>query len=512
VNSLRLDPLTVLLTLSRSVLDAYGMLGFGHYLMSAQPDRRKLLAVSAAAGVLMAAARFIPVSMGVQVSVGVVAAIAISALADLSGPLTSTGAGLLGSGVAALVEWMYVSILLATGRAPAVASHVAGTSLTLPCAVFLALLAHVSLTYLKPFPAIFKVPEEPLAEDYSESQFRKFSHPVRDFFCVLLFMALVSDSARGSLPAWAVGWGLQVLMPFAYAFVLWCSALQWRMSSKGASPSAIDFVDIGLLHPLTHVLLTITGGDASPYKALYLPLIILNSLKPGRNHGVISTTLSISSLTLLATRAGAGRPWANDVDVIYSLLYILTFYLVHRFIVTETALVRKVIEKASQDDLTELFNHGFILSYLDRALSAAEGRTYLIMADLDNFKILNDSLGHLDGDALLKAIARNLKKAVRGNDIVARYGGDEFVVVPENVVNEEQVIALAERIRKTIEDTCAEFAAERRLVLSTGILTASAGIACTSEDVKDRDSLIRTADRALYMAKARGKNRAVMSE
>ena len=156
---------------------------------------------------------------------------------------------------------------------------------------------------------------------------------------------------------------------------------------------------------------------------------------------------------------------------------------------------------ACYDSLTGLANRRLLVERLDQALhrSALNRKTHaLIFVDVDRFKSINDSLGHVTGDGFLVAIGARLKAVVRSNDLLARFGGDEFVVLLEDVAGVEVAVAAARRI-------CA--AVEQPISLPDGyelVASVSVGIALT-EPGKTADDVLRDADVAMYEAKARGK-------
>jgi diguanylate cyclase (GGDEF)-like protein/PAS domain S-box-containing protein len=157
---------------------------------------------------------------------------------------------------------------------------------------------------------------------------------------------------------------------------------------------------------------------------------------------------------------------------------------------------------AFHDALTDLPNRSLLMERLDRqiAMSAREPRGLAVMfLDLDRFKYVNDNLGHDIGDDLLKAVAQKLLAMVRHSDTVARFGGDEFVVLLDNPANENEIAEIANRIVATVNEPM-EF---RGKVAQVG---TSIGIALYPTDGETSAQLIKSADTAMYAAKDSGKN------
>ena len=157
------------------------------------------------------------------------------------------------------------------------------------------------------------------------------------------------------------------------------------------------------------------------------------------------------------------------------------------------------------DPLTGLANRAGLTRRLRAAtaeIGGAGGLTILFI-DLDHFKLINDSLGHEAGDTVLVEVARRLATAVRPTDTVARFGGDEFVVLCEPISDADDGSAIADRIARVLAAPVT--VGERSLVVA-----ASIGIATTSETTLSADDLLRDADVALYHAKRTGRNRAAL--
>jgi len=166
----------------------------------------------------------------------------------------------------------------------------------------------------------------------------------------------------------------------------------------------------------------------------------------------------------------------------------------------EDALAHQVLH----DDLTGLPNRQGLLVDLDRTLER-QRRTHrssaLLMADLDRFKVVNDSLGHATGDGLLIDVARRLRSVLRPGDTLARLGGDEFVVLLDELVDETEPARVADRLVHALRDPVAVGTHEL-------LTTASIGIVVTSDDgTDDPGALLSNADAAMYLAKERGRDR-----
>lgn len=155
---------------------------------------------------------------------------------------------------------------------------------------------------------------------------------------------------------------------------------------------------------------------------------------------------------------------------------------------------------ATHDTLTELPNRALLADRLEQALRFV--RRYhlqltVMFIDLDGFKPINDTLGHAVGDKVLKVVARRLTAALRDGDTLARFGGDEFVVILPNAGNTEEVNAIAERLLVSLAEP---YDIDDKALT----LTASIGIAQGNEDISDPNILVQQADMAMYKAKRRG--------
>lgn len=162
---------------------------------------------------------------------------------------------------------------------------------------------------------------------------------------------------------------------------------------------------------------------------------------------------------------------------------------------------RKLAEKARRDDMTGMLNRESFFAVLD-STRQQERRGALLIIDADHFKSINDSHGHLTGDNALLEIAAAIRRGVRAGDILGRIGGEEFAALLSGATDEE-ALQVAERIRKEVEQI--RFRPDERTVPLT---VSIGGIDC--EPGATVSDLMRVADRRLYEAKRRGRNRAVL--
>ncbi|MFP5254226.1 MAG: diguanylate cyclase domain-containing protein [Acidimicrobiia bacterium] len=165
---------------------------------------------------------------------------------------------------------------------------------------------------------------------------------------------------------------------------------------------------------------------------------------------------------------------------------------------------RRLEWQAYHDPLTELPNRTYLREQLEARLARApKVPVALLYLDLDDFKLVNDTMGHNAGDELLAAVGDRLRSAVRDGDVVARFGGDEFVVLALNVRTRDGATQLAERLAAALAPPVA---------LSDGTVETSASIGVVFEQGRSADSLLRDADTALYRAKQEGRGRYEMAK
>lgn len=156
-----------------------------------------------------------------------------------------------------------------------------------------------------------------------------------------------------------------------------------------------------------------------------------------------------------------------------------------------------LIERSIMDDLTGLYNKNYFLDNYMNTSTTNKRNLQLIFIDIDDFKSINDSYGHLAGDEVIRAVANSIRDSIRSNEIAIRYGGDEFLVILENIMHDEAKM-IAERIQANVSK------AEFNMVNKNIKITLSIGLHNGNETMTD---LLAKADKAMYFSKTHGKNK-----
>jgi diguanylate cyclase (GGDEF)-like protein len=198
-----------------------------------------------------------------------------------------------------------------------------------------------------------------------------------------------------------------------------------------------------------------------------------------------------------------GEPFTpDDLEIFENLVAHVTIAL------QNAAMYRKMEEASLVDDLTQLFNVRFCNKYLDEYLDrrkTPKGFISLIFLDIDFFKLVDDNYGHLVGSETLRYVGERIKRVVRNEDVVIRYGGDEYIVILPNT-DKKTARVIAERIRKEINQEPFYAFNNKKFNISITL-----GVASYPDDAKTRDALIGKADKAMYEGKLSGRDKVVLA-
>ncbi|MEG2539157.1 MAG: diguanylate cyclase [Clostridium sp.] len=188
------------------------------------------------------------------------------------------------------------------------------------------------------------------------------------------------------------------------------------------------------------------------------------------------------------------------VEFAFIVLAVLIIYIIlsQKFFKRKMSCIEELESRVRLDQLTGLYNKTTTRSNISDYLKTSGNSIHaLFVIDIDDFKVVNDRYGHLIGDNLLKNIASNIREIFREDDIVGRFGGDEFVVFMRNIPSNDIVVNKASRMCNILS---------KNFIGSYGSVSASVGIAMYPKDGQDYYSLFEHADKAMYSAKRQGKN------
>jgi diguanylate cyclase (GGDEF)-like protein len=314
---------------------------------------------------------------------------------------------------------------------------------------------------------------------------------------VLLYQVFGGPAAEGRL---AISTGLF----FYAAFVLGFRYTNFYKTESRAKIAVETFV---MLLFITWAL-WYTGKLASPLVNAYLLPIITSALALGKLTTMLEVALIAACFVLLGENSRAGE--LLSLAYVGSLVAQLAPMLLVAYIATMfSADIRFGLNRAQllseTDTLTGLYNMRGFTILVDRLFGQAvryNRPASMLMIDSDNLKAVNDLHGHEAGNRLLKMMANCIETELRHTDVLARYGGDEFVaLLPETTA--DRALEVAQRILKAMASAPLQFEGKR---IETSV---SIGLACYPEDGRSIDAVQGRADRAMYLAKQQGRNRVV---
>jgi len=336
----------------------------------------------------------------------------------------------------------------------------------------------------------------------AQEELRGISRTVAEIEWLLLILVLLYQFFEGPAPDDRVA--ISMALFFYAAFVM---SFRYANFYKNESRVKIAIETFAMLVFITWVL-WYTGKLTSPLVNTYLLVIITSALTLGKLVTMLEMALIAACFVLLGENAQAGSMFspaylgglAGQLAPMLLVAYITTMFSADiRFGLNRARLL------AETDELTGLYNMRGFTIMVDRLFAQAvrySRPATLLMIDSDNLKTVNDNYGHEAGNRLLKLVAECIAGELRHTDVLARFGGDEFVVLlPETAA--DRASEVAQRILQAVATTTLDF--QGKHIHSS----VSIGLACYPEDGGSIDAIQARADRAMYQAKKQGRNRVV---
>jgi diguanylate cyclase len=314
--------------------------------------------------------------------------------------------------------------------------------------------------------------------------------------CFCIGVVLWQDGAHPAL--WAA---------LVFNGLLWPHLAYW-IASRSAAPRRAEMRNLVVDSAFGGAWIAVMKFDLFP-SALLLSMLSMDKISAGGTRLLArsATAMALACAAAAALNGFAFEPESSMLSIaaglplllVYPLLVGIVTYRLSRRVRAQN---QRLAEIGRTDGLSGVPNRAHWEDAVESEFQRQRrnpGSASLMMIDVDHFKSINDRYGHVAGDEVIRAVAMVLRESVRGQDMVGRYGGEEFgVVLPET--GAEGAAVIAERIRQRIEG--------RVMVARDGIrCTVSVGIAACDPEMGDRLDWIARADRALYRAKALGRNR-----
>ncbi|HWH47441.1 MAG TPA: GGDEF domain-containing protein [Burkholderiales bacterium] len=335
-----------------------------------------------------------------------------------------------------------------------------------------------------------------------QDELKGFSRTIAEIEWLLLALVLVYLLAGAAAGEGSIA--LNMALFFFAAFIL---GLHYVQFYKEESRPKLMFETWVMIVFITWVVLY-SGNIQSPLLNLYLLPIIASALIFGKLVTAIEVAAIIGCLMFFAYDPASKtllsmRYWGEIMAM--STPMILVAYITTMLSADIRYAVDKIKQVSDTDELTGLYNMRAFSAMLQRSFKQAVRYGHplsVVMIDSDNLKQVNDAHGHEAGNRLLQHLVRCIREQLRGSDVMARFGGDEFILLlPET--NNKGALEMSERIRKSVE--LSRFSVREG---DTNV-TASLGVASYPEDGGNLDVILEKADKAMYRAKQKGRNRVV---
>lgn len=330
----------------------------------------------------------------------------------------------------------------------------------------------------------------------------------RFFICLFIAFLAMLDATTSPLGNTAAMMASYCATIYAACSALYVYALPKR--PNGLVPAQYMFLTLDPV--LTVVGLAFAPTYLAPLNFLLIVQIVRSGIRYGTRTLWFSWSLAALAAALMLPYSGY---WLTHTALLLSFCAVMCFtpVLFVPLISRLHNMTAELRQAATSDQLTGLGNRRMLFEHLRlaRERSIREGSMLAVLyIDLDNFKKVNDTLGHNIGDALLELIAKRLRKTSRASDFLARVGGDEFVLLVEGLAKEtgeKRAEDIAKKLVATVQECAAEVAPH------IGV-SASVGVRCWVPNPAEADhtDLIQEADRAMYSAKRAGKSQVAVSQ
>ncbi|MGI5879842.1 MAG: diguanylate cyclase [Syntrophomonadaceae bacterium] len=292
---------------------------------------------------------------------------------------------------------------------------------------------------------------------------------------VVIFMLLFVRNYHLSL----IGVVLALLSIIYVLMVYLHPGLNKFFSSRSYFSSVIDMLAV-------FIACYLTGGLESPYIYIFFLTVMAYAVGPSNKEFLYVTVTTIILLFVLhAITSG------EIISLINILVRLVVFSIFLRMLIYNDAYI--ITSFASRDGLTNVYTHQYFFDQLYNLVSDSSKTAFsLIILDLDNFKQINDNYGHIEGDRILKQVAKTITEQVRNTDIVARYGGDEFAIILPGADKQ-----LGDKVVKRL----------RNAIIKLGPFeSVSIGMSHYPEEARDVNTLVTLADQRMYSFKNPARN------
>jgi diguanylate cyclase (GGDEF)-like protein len=268
--------------------------------------------------------------------------------------------------------------------------------------------------------------------------------------------------------------------------------------------------------------LLVFGGTCILISALFPITRLYKCLLPGKVR-LLWLILLILTISFIGGFAAYGILFLKDKGqsfdlIVPSILFFGSiFVLLSSILSLRTALDSRILAVLERENVTDALTGIFNRRYLERRLQEEFSRAQryhlplsILLVDLDNFKVVNDTYGHLAGDNTLVSFTQMVTQAIRATDVVARWGGDEFLIVATNT-SDSDAYQLAERIRRSAESNVFDMTGGDKRAYNVQV-SVSIGVSCYCEKFECVEEFVESVDQMMYAAKREGRNRTVVWE